>query len=263
MEEEKKVIYAIIVACIIGIFIVGFLVVTHTTTKEGFSELYFEEHEVLPKIIAVGEEEQFAFTVASHELNTASYKYVVSLDDEIIEEGGFILGPDENITVNVSFIPENSSLMPVDEVEHNMSLKIPQKIEPLTFLNLKSGNFTRIKKGLFFKGAIPLIDSEENPTFINLSELSGDSVLYNYTEFYRFGDINKLEPVNLNMGEDFSNLGYKRYIKRCELKKNEGNTILEISDKNIEYRYKFKRISVEVTSEDGTKYEIHYWTIIV
>ena len=95
MEEEKKVIYAIIVACIIGIFIVGSLVVTHTTTKEGFSELYFKELERLPKIIAVGEEEQFAFTVASHELNTASYKYVVSLDDEIIEEGGFILGLDE------------------------------------------------------------------------------------------------------------------------------------------------------------------------
>jgi len=261
MEEEKKVIYAIIAACIIGIFIVGFLVVAYTTTEAGFSELYFEEHEELPKIITAGEEEQFAFTVASHELNTASYEYVVSLDDEIIEEGDFILGPDGNITVNVSFIPENSSLTLIDHTEHNRSLRIPQKIEPITFL--KSENFTKIEKGLFFKGGIPLIDSEENPSFINLGELKEDIVLYNYTDFYRFGDINKLEPVNLTMGKDFSNLGYKRYIKRCDIKKDEGNTLLEISDKNMEYRYKFKRISVEVTSKDETEYEIHYWTIVV
>jgi hypothetical protein len=30
-----------------------------------------------------------------------------------------------------------------------------------------------------------------------------------------------------------------------------------------EYRYEFKKVSVEVTSEDGTEYEIHYWTIVV
>jgi hypothetical protein len=262
MEEEKGVTYAIILACIIGIFIVGFLVVTYTTTKEGFSELYFEEHEKLPRIITAGEEEEFAFTVASHELNETIYEYVVSIDDKIIEEGGFVLYPGENITVNVSFIPGNSSLKLVDLVEHNRSLRIPQKIKPLTFLKLKSENFTRIEEGLFlFRGDIPLIESEEN--LINLSELKEDIVLYNYTEFYRFGDINKLEPVNLTMGKDFSNLGYKRYIKRCDIKKDEGDTILEISEKNIEYRYKFKKISVEVTSKDGTEYEIHYWTIVV
>ncbi|MCW3128995.1 MAG: DUF1616 domain-containing protein [Methanophagales archaeon] len=261
MEEEKRVIYAIIAACVIGIFIVGFLVVTYTTMKESFSELYFEEHEELPRIINVGEKEEFAFTVASHELNMTSYEYVVSLDDEILKDGGFTLGSDENITVNVSFIPENSSLMLVDEVEHNWTLRIPQKIEPITFL--KSKNFTKIEKGLFFKGAIPLIDGEEISTFINLGELKEDIVLYNYTEFYRFGDINKLEPVNLTMGKDFSNLGYKRDIKRCEIKKDGENISLVYSNKNIEYRYKFKRISVEVTSEDGTEYEIHYWAIIV
>ena len=261
MDEEKKVIYAIIAACVIGIVIVGFLVVTYTSTKKGFSELYFEEHEKLPKIINAGEEEEFAFTVASHELNMTSYEYVVSLDDEILEEGDFVLYPGKNITVNVSFIPEISSLMLVDHAENNWSLRIPQKIEPITFL--KSGNFTKIEKGLFFKGAIPLIDGEEISTFINLGELRGDLVLYNYTEFYRFGDINKLEPVNLTMRKDFSNLGYKRYTKRCDIKRDGENISLEISYKNIEYRYKFKRISVEVTSEDGTEYEIHYWTIVV
>ncbi len=30
---------------------------------------------------------------------------------------------------------------------------------------LKSEDFARIEKGLFFKGGIPLIDSEEHPTF--------------------------------------------------------------------------------------------------
>jgi hypothetical protein len=259
MEEEKKVVYAIIAACIIGIFIVGFLVVTYTTTKEGFSELYFEEHEELPKIITVGEEEQSAFTVASHELNMTSYEYVVSLDDEILKEGGFTLGQDENITVNVSFTPIKSSLTFADEVEHNWTLRIPQKIEPITFL--KSGNFTKIEKGLFW--SIPLIDGEEISTFINLGELKDDSVLYNYTEFYRFGDINKLEPANLTVGKDFSNLGYTRDIKRCDIKRDGENTCLEISDKNIEYRYKFKKISVEVTSKDETEYEIHYWAVVV
>jgi hypothetical protein len=125
-DIHKKV--TIIVVSRKAIFTLCIYIVTYTTTKEVFSELYFEEHEKLPKIITVSEEEQFAFTVAPPELNITSYEYVISLGDEILDEGDFILHPGENTTVNVSCISENLSLVLVDHAEHNRSLRIPQKI---------------------------------------------------------------------------------------------------------------------------------------
>ncbi|NQE54784.1 hypothetical protein C5S29_14435 [ANME-1 cluster archaeon GoMg3.2] len=31
----------------------------------------------------------------------------------------------------------------------------------------------------------------------------------------------------------------------------------------LEYRYEPQKVSVEVIPEDGTEYEIHYWTMVV
>ena len=76
-----------------AIFTLCIYIVTYTT-KEGFSKLYFEEHEKLPKIINAGKEEKFAFTVTSHELNMTSYEYVVSLVDHA--ENNWILRIPQN-----------------------------------------------------------------------------------------------------------------------------------------------------------------------
>ncbi len=59
MNNEKTVTYAIIAACIIAIVMVGFVVLTNTSTKESFSELYFEDHTELPSELEVGEPRQF------------------------------------------------------------------------------------------------------------------------------------------------------------------------------------------------------------
>jgi len=286
MEEEKKVIYAIIAACIIGIFIVGFLVVTYTTTKEGFSELYFEEHEELPKIITVSEEEQFAFTVASHELNTTSYKYVVSLGDDILEEGDFALGPGENITANVSFIPENSSLTFIRNLTTTESSHLIFS-RPST---ITSGSKNVESDGrVLMPVKFPIAGDKNNTIFLKIDPNSSEEYTFRYSA---------KEPVtetlicfDTSKSEKTPNCIEARYISQIGINLSDYNILRNISifpqtgfdfinsttiissnygdirvsyEKNIsEYRYEYKKVSVEVTSEDGTEYEIHYWTIVV
>jgi hypothetical protein len=111
MNNEKTVTYAIIAACIIGIVMVGFVVLTNTSTKESFSELYFEDHTSLPTESVFGEPCSFTFTTVSHEVNTTSYTYLVSFDDRVIKQGTFTLAPEQRTSINTLFVPNNSTLV--------------------------------------------------------------------------------------------------------------------------------------------------------
>lgn len=262
MEEEKKVIYAIIAACIIGIFIVGFLVVTYIPMKEGFSELYFEEHEELPKGITVGEEEQFAFTVASHELNTASYKYVVSLDEEILEEGSFTLDPDENITVNVPFTPTNSSLTLV----RNLTTTESKHISFSRPFIITSGNMSAEPNGrVLIPVKFPVAGSEDSIITWNLDPNSEESYSFESKRTEPVGNI-----LNLLMSDEtilaetrLSGIGINLITYNTTLHSIRGDIQITNEKTISEYRYAFKKMSVQVASEDGTEYEIHFWTIVV
>ncbi len=277
--EEKEVTYAIIIACIIGIFVVGFLVVTYTTTKEGFSELYFEEHEELPKIISVGEEEQFAFTVASHELNVTSYRYIVSLGDEIIEEGGFVLGPDENITVNVSFVPTNTSLTFIRNVTTTESSHLIFS-RPAVIIH-GSMNMVPIK--------FPIVGDKNNTILFKINPNSSEEYTFRYnakepvTEMLIcFNTQNSKKPLNcvearymsqigINLSDYnilkniniFPRTGFDFTNSTVIISNNYGDVRMSYEKTISEYRYEYKKVSVEVISEDGTEYEIHYWTIVV
>ena len=286
MEEEKKVIYAIIAACIIGIFIVGFLVVTYTTTKVGFSELYFEEHEKLPKIITVGKEEPFSFTVASHELNITSYKYVVSLGDDILEEGDFVLYPGENITVNVSFAPTNSSLTLVRNLTTTESSHLIFS-RPST---ITSGNTNVESDGrVLMPVKFPIAGDKNNTIFLKIDPNSSEEYTFRYSAkepvtetLICFGASNLdktpncieakyTSQIGINLSDYnilrnisiFPRTGFDFINSTTIISSNYGDIRVSYEKTISEYRYEFKKVSVEVTSEDGTEYGIHYWTIVV
>ena len=286
MDEEKKVVYAIIAACIIGIFIVGLLVVTYIPMKEGFSELYFEEHEKLPKIINVGKEEQFAFTVASHELNITSYKYVVSLDADILDEGDFVLHSGENITVNVSFTLTNSSLTFVRNLTTTeSSCLIFSRPSTMTSGNTNVESDGRVLMPVKF----PIAGDKNNTIFLKIDPNSSEEYTFRYsakepvTETLICFDTSKskktpnciearyISQIGINLSNYnilrnisiFPRTGFDFINSTTIISSNHGNIRMSYEKTISEYRFEFKKVSVEVISEDGTEYEIHYWTIVV
>lgn len=287
MDGEKKVVYAIIAACIIGIFIVGLLVVTHIPMKEDFSELYFKEQEKLPKIINAGVEEQFAFTVASHELNITSYKYVVSLEDEILAEGNFILHPDENITVTASFVPTNTSLVFVRNLTTTESSHL---ISGNPFV-ITSGNTNVESDGrVLMPVKFPVAGDKNNTIFLKIDPNSSEEYTFRYsakepvTETLICFDTSKSKKtppnciearyisqigINLSNYSILSNItifprtGFDFINSTTIITSNHGNIRMSYEKTISEYRYEPQKVSVEVISEDGTEYEIHYWTMVV
>lgn len=287
MDGEKKVVYAIIAACIIGIFIVGFLVVTHIPMKEDFSELYFKEHGKLPKIINAGVEEQFAFTVASHELNITSYKYVVSLEDEILAEGNFILHPDENITVTASFVPTNTSLVFVRNLTTTESSHL---ISGNPFV-ITSGNTNVESDGrVLMSVKFPIAGDKNNTIFLKVDPNSSEEYTFRYsakepvTETLICFDTSKSKKtppnciearyisqigINLSNYNILSNItifprtGFDFINSTTIIACNYGDIRMSYEKTISEYRYEPQKVSVEVISEDGTEYEIYYWTMVV
>ena len=291
MDEEKKVIYAIIAACIIGIFIVGFLVVTYAPTKESFSELYFEEHEKLPDKITVGEEETFAFTVVSHERNITSYDYIVSLDNITFKQGSFMLSSEESKTINVAFTPYTSSIVladteksigtnhftvsrPVDTIDIDKVLIINPQGNVTTTLDVDKlrksmiidthGNiiWSGVSKREGVKIPIPLgistTGGQDLTTTINLDS--------NAKENYSFTHDAKNYVSNSPVGSDnetLSPIGYDQINYKTDVTNNYGDIQIIYEKTILKYRYEFKKVSVEVISEDETEYEIHYWAIVV
>jgi hypothetical protein len=112
--DSKKMIYAIAAACILVIIIVGALALFSHISK-GFSELYFENPDDLPRHVNIGDRMKLEFTVVSHEMKRCNYRYNVTYDDRIIKSGSFVLMPEESNsnrnTIEVDLIPNISSLV--------------------------------------------------------------------------------------------------------------------------------------------------------
>jgi hypothetical protein len=78
--------------------------------KEIIKELYFENHNDLPKIIIPNKEQSFSFTVHNLEYNTMTYPYQVFLIDdamnikELVASGEMTLNQDQSKTIQQPFI---------------------------------------------------------------------------------------------------------------------------------------------------------------
>jgi hypothetical protein len=252
-EDEKTVVYAIIAACVFGIIIVGALVI-YTDTSEGFSELYFEDHTQLPRMVILGHEVKFKFTVVSHEKEPVNYTYDVTFDKKTIVDGSFTLQPQGNETINVALIPRESSLVffdvPLVEVISNPLLK-------------QSGQIS-----------LPISGASDSAAMMTLDLRNAEGFSYSFNEIRRVGNPDNLSPTEL---DSISTLGYIVHNEVISVEGEQPFLTLKHFIKENEYRYQFKKISVEVLSEGATfkdgntvsddedagEYEIHFWVIVM
>lgn len=255
--KKKTIVYAIIAACVLGIVVIGALVINSSNTSEGFSELYFEDNQKLPKIVNAGQDVRFNFTLVSHEKTPVTYRYNVTFNEEMIEEGTIRLEPEKNKTHNVLFVPNNSSLVPYD-VSYLVAFN--SKLNPNGEVNL------------------PLYGSAGESITINLRD--AEIPEWNFTEIGRVGSLDNLVPTEQS---SMSTLGYKVRKDRYSIGDAGELKTLNYSQNVTEYRYRFEKVAVNVTSENetatkvgengtndqtgrqvgkGKAYEIHFWTIV-
>lgn len=301
---DKSVIYGILAACVLGIIIIGALVLS-SDTSEGFSELYFEDHTELPRMIDLGDEVKFAFSVVSHEAAEAAYQYEVTYGDQQIVEGSFTLYPEDWVekgdypskgnekTIDVNFVPEESSLVQMDDskisvyeldfdehlamvtvqgssgVEGSNLITSPQAYSVM-YWGANNTN-SRVDVEMMDKLVIPVDLSVEGITahtgMLIFDPNLEETFVTNYTQVIRVGDPYSLIPTETN---SLSNFGYQIKREEWDIKNNYGDIDLLRRVTERDYRYAFKKVSVEVSSvvskTDETptlsEYEIHFWIIV-
>ena len=78
--DENKIYNLLIISSLIGIIIITILIFANKQT-EPFTELYFEDHQSLPKEIELGKEYFFKFTI--HNLENKRTEYFYEIKQEI------------------------------------------------------------------------------------------------------------------------------------------------------------------------------------
>lgn len=254
MEEERTITYTIIVACIIGIIIVGFFVFKYTSFSNGFSELYFENHLELPDKAIVGKEINFAFTVASHEKYPTLYNYTVLFDKEIIENGSFVIAPDKNTTIKVLFAPNNTTL----EFEYNFTTKEYSHLVFKDKIDIASDNIILTNnKTIMLPIRFPIAGNENSTIILEIDQNAYSSHTFTYTgrKPYKTVEIGLNNTTITHFGVDIIDYNTTVYNKQGSI---------EIIHKKIvsRYQYNYKKISVQVIA-NGTEYEIHFWIMVL
>lgn len=273
MGEEKTMIYAIMFACIIGIILVAILVISTTPFSESFTELYFENHEKLPNKIVVGKEEEFDFTVFSHEDKKMSYDYKVKFDNLTLDQGSFSLSPEEKKTISVTFSPQplppsvilTGNITTIDHSHITYDNLYDEKILlPLKFPVAGNENSTHIleldpnsKEEYIFESTVKEPVTEilinlnstnkgRNPCWFKVDQISQIS-----EDLTKHVISNKIDLVPQS--------GFNLVNLTTTVSNNYGNIQVDYKKTVLEYRYEFNKVSVEV-STDKADYEIYFWT---
>lgn len=276
--SERTIVFGLVAACIVGIIIVGgFLVFAQGMifSSQGFSEVYFKEHQKLPAVIEENEPLAFSFEVVSHNKDTMDYSYDVYAGGEKIRSGSF-------------FLPQSD---PVGE-KFTKNITIDNILLKSTLLRL---NGSKISETRFtYDGGLGLLvprDGNEPHPVIDPSKLyypvrlPGSSetatLIFNpdASEMYqttttsteKIGDLTTItdvkNAVEIN-GERISGVGYDIGESEWTIKNDHG--IISALSKTLtsQYRYTFKKISVDVRAspvsnpDDSTYYEIHFWIVV-
>jgi hypothetical protein len=221
--DEKTIKYAIIAACALSVVFIGVLMMTNNLDR-GFSELYFEDHRELPAMVDVGEKVDFAFTVVSHEKETRDYTYNVTFGENVVKSGNFSLRPDENISINVSLVPDRSSLVLFDI--HRV------------------GVFTAPLNGFGGKIILPLTGASYGPE-VGIDPSGAKDTVCNYSEVRRVGEPNK---ITVDGPAQISSLGYILSKEQGYIVDDGAHRTLKHLVREWEYRYEMLKISANVTS---------------
>ncbi len=262
MSGKRITVYAIIASCIIGIAAVAFVIFRYTPTDESFSELYFENQEQLPDEVRVGEEESFAFTVVSHEVEKSSYHYAVKFDDKVIKEGTFTLLPQEKSTVHAKFSASDSSIVcaesKTDTWRTNFGLS---NIVGVTWPGGKTVESTPEGKTV---ESIPLLKPEDGNLILPI-KFSYDGTTESYVllkinprskDEFRFSYTKRV-----NVESEGKRIGYNLEEEKQTIGNEYGEITFIHEATDSQYRYEKKKVSVEV-SANGKEYVIHFWTVV-
>jgi len=313
--NNRSILYAIIAACVLCIIIVGALVVLKTENPEGFSELYFENPEDLPTVVEAGEPVDFAFVVVSHEDKLTTYKYNVTYDKNLINSGNFtLMPPPKNLaaleginkkTIRIRLVPNETSLVRIDRPFETVS-RTTQNIDTGTIVSYSAGpgkvNIITSPKGysvivwgennITQKIDVDLPGTSDKIIFPGISRGSSqDFLIFDTAKQGRFRtNISNISQVGILCNPELldngtvSNYGYKVQHEIWDISNNYG--YLDMLKKTIEenYRYEFKKVSVNVASEKSviiqadekrtadvssgelappSEYEIHFWIIVM
>ena len=297
--KEKTIVYAFAAACILGIVIVGALVLTSHTAGEGFSELYFKDLDMLPSVVKIGDKIDFAFMTVSHEKKQTAYDYKVTYDGHDIMSGYFSLGPSSSKTINVSMMPNNTSLVKMtDPVVSQYKMKYNAA---LGTISSRDNGFDSMKLLTSPNGYSLLWDTNNTTKQVDVN-IPGKFILPIKLQITDSVDLLIFDPkskesCNTSMltvipeggpknivpsdGQSLSNLGYTTIREDWNIGNNKGNIDILYKNSKTIYRYALKKVSVKVSSAEseirgsgesakpavgetqtGSEYEIHFWIVV-
>jgi hypothetical protein len=111
MDLEKALTRVTVGASIAGLLIVIYAVSTDSipATSKGYTEVYFENLSMLPRVMVIGDKYIIPFIVSSNEREAAAYNYTAAFNGIEIARGSFTLAPGEKKRLTLEVIPETSS----------------------------------------------------------------------------------------------------------------------------------------------------------
>ena len=268
--SEKPIVFGIMIACVLGIIIVGgFIAVTNLTgifSGGPFSELYFDEHTELPNVIEKGDEINFSFTVAAHNNDPTHYTYTVMCDGEQIETGAFDL-PDaygvNKKNISICFAPQVSSLRLLSEPAFSYQTLDTDATIGRVYQDGVTGAVIE------YEGYPVSLPIGPGTATLFFDETQSEEFSTDACKLTPVGDIFHATPnedgVEIN-GELASDAGYDLTYSQWDIAhagdKTTGNSV----STTMRYRYLFKKVSVAVKAyetAEPTRYEIHFWVAVL
>ncbi len=207
-SNEDSIYNAIIIALVIGIIIVIITLIYFRPEPETFTELYFNDHQDLPKYSQ--NEYNFSFTIANHENKDFEYTYRINIDDIVIEENKVFIKNKENKTIEktIQFNIEDKSKIqvqvstPKELLEIHFWVKNSYKYYPYDEFDGKIDCLNKYEKGLLLIKAhgnnadgYPILE-----VFFNGKKVNEYSV--NETNYYNL-EIPENTIVDLRFNNDY------------------------------------------------------------
>jgi len=272
--RERIIVYGLIAACIVGIIIIGFFLSYaggQIFSKDGFSEVYFEEHQKLSSVINENEPLSFSFSVISHNKIPMDYAYTVYSGDEIVRMGQFIL-PDarknnktvviDNIRLKSTLFSLNNSVFSETQSTYNGGMGL------LISRGESTSQVVTDPSKLYYP--VHLSEGGEPVTLI-FNPAAHETFQTTTSKILKVGDITsiKRDPKALEInGQQLSNVGFDKSITDWTITNDFGMISSLKKTETITYRYAFKKVSVDVIAspqsnpEEKTYYAINFWIVV-
>jgi len=125
MPEDDSLYTAMIWALSIGIIIVIVTLILTRPAPESFTELYFNNHTILPEYVSQGTKYNYSFTMHNLENNATNYNYTISTElyqlDYSCENPDLYLETQGNDTIPTRYTETNDQALFIKEKDYNIS----------------------------------------------------------------------------------------------------------------------------------------------